>query len=165
MFIWVWCDMNKTTLHGVSSASTKEVFKDLKKRGFKCHLEKGSNSTFKIISSINGVKFAISCVDGKEKLYSKSYNRGSRKWKEFEYVDQLILISMVKATSKPTDGQLKFFNSLIRDIKSLTDRVLRIKPPLCVSAMCDAIDEAKWLLMDLKLGCYVDQQRSYVNLS
>ena len=53
----------KTTLHGVSCEKTKAMCKDLRKRGFKWHLDDNGNDGFIINTFINGRDFAISMVN------------------------------------------------------------------------------------------------------
>lgn len=154
----------KTTLTGVKSESTRVMFKELKKRGFTSSLEKGSKTTFKIICFINGVDFVVSCVDGNKPVYSKNYNRGLRQWVEFDNIDQLLLISMAKASSPPTDKQVSYFDDLIGDVKKATYKTLVITYPVDVSSMITAIDEARWLLTEIEDGCVRNYAGTYVNL-
>jgi hypothetical protein len=154
----------KTTLSGVKSESTRAMFKDLKKRGFASSLEKGSKSTFKIICFVNGVDFAISCVDGKAPIYSKNYSRGARKWVKFDNVDQLLLVSMTKANSPPTDKQVAYFDDLISDVKQITSKIVKINYPKDCPSMITAIDEARWLLTEINNGCVSDYTGTYVNI-
>lgn len=153
----------KTTVTGVKSQSTRVLFKELKKRGFTSSLEKGSKSTFKIICFINGVDFVISCVDGKQPLYSKNYSRGIRRWVEFNDIDELLLISMVKAESPPTEKQIAYFDNLIIDVKKATKSTVKIIYPTDVSGMMAAIDEVRWLLLELGSGCVTGHVGVYVH--
>lgn len=132
----------KETLHGVKSESTREMFKELKKRGFTCTLEKGSNDTYKIKSFINGVEFVLSCIDGAYKKYTKNYARNKWEWKRFDCVDDLLISSMIKKDSSPTEKQSRFFNTLVNEISSKSDSKVKIKIPVSVSDMADAINEA-----------------------
>jgi len=142
--------MKKTTLHGVSSKATKDMFLDLKKRGFTVSLEKGSKGTFKILSFINGVEFVISCMDGVCSKYTKGYARNKRSWVKFNSVDDLLLSSMVKKDNQPTDKQKVFFSGLISDLSKLSKAKVKIKPPLNVVDMVGAISEAILAKQELK---------------
>jgi len=137
--------IKKTTLHGVKSNSTKAMFSELRKRGFKVHLEKGSNGTFKIITLINGTHFVLSCVDGKEPKYTKKHSRGDREWAVFDKIDDLMDFSNIKRESKPTEKQTSFFNSLIKELCVMYDEKVTIKVPQSVGDMCSAIRDALWL--------------------
>jgi hypothetical protein len=130
----------KKTLHGVKSESTKEMFKELKKRGFNSGLEKGGANTFKIISFINGVDFIISCVDGADPKYTKSYSRSKRDWASFVCIDDLIKTTFIKRDNPPTDAQISFFKTLVGDIASLSNAKPKIKIPKTVMEMSQAID-------------------------
>ena len=132
----------KTTLHGVKSSSTKAMFSDLKKRGFSVTLESGSNDTFKILAFINGVEYVISCVDGAEPTYTKGYSRNKWKWLPFQCVDDLLLASMVKKESKPTDKQSSYLSTLIECISSITTGKVKVKIPRNVVDMSSAIKQA-----------------------
>ena len=97
----------KTSVHGVRCEHTKALFNKLKKRDFTRSLEKGSSDTWKIKANICGVNFILSATE-KGMLYQKEYARNQRKWQEFEHIDELIKISLVKQDSAPTEKQKKY---------------------------------------------------------
>ena len=134
--------MKKTTLHGVNSTATKEMFTELKKRGFAVSLEKGPNKTFKILAFINGVEFVLSCVDGESSKYTKGYSRNKWNWLVFECIDDLLLCSMVKKSSLPTEKQGAFFKKLTEQLSALAGKKVKIKIPVNVVEMSSAINEA-----------------------
>ena len=136
--------MKKTTLHGVTSKSTKDIFRTLKIKGFDSSLEKGANGTFKILTLINGVDFILSCVDGSEPSYTKAYARNKRSWASFECIDDLVKVSMIKKDSDPTSKQKALFLSVTEDITKFYSNEIKLKVtiPKTVSEMCLAIREA-----------------------
>jgi hypothetical protein len=99
----------KSTTHGVDCGKTKEVFKELKRRGFKTGLENGGRETYKIVSFINGKYFAISMSSS---VYCKDYSRGMHKWQSFKDIDELVMASIINQGSQPTEKQLIFIEIL-----------------------------------------------------
>ena len=102
----------KTTLHGVDHKKTRELFTELKKRGFKVSLEDGGKQ-WKIRAFINGIDFVISAVN---MVYSKPYSRNSREWTKFDRIDDLVISSTVKKDSQPTEKQLNYISLLCDEI-------------------------------------------------
>lgn len=125
----------KSTTHGVECESTKEVFRELKKRGFKTGLEDGGHGTYKIVSFINGKYFAISMGSS---VYCKDYSRGMHKWQSFKNLDELVKASIINHDSQPTGKQLIYIEMLSKE-KGVSD----YKKPESVVEAIDLIDRLK----------------------
>jgi hypothetical protein len=140
----------KTTAHGVKCEYTKALFKQLKDRDFTRSLEKGSSDTWKIKANICGVHFILSATK-KGMLYQKEYARNQRKWQEFQHIDELIRMSLVKQDSMPTEKQKKYINLLLEQHNALTMDRIKIKTCNTVVEACETISMLKSKINQLEL--------------
>ena len=140
----------KTTAHGVKCEYTKALFKQLKERDFTRSLERGSNDTWKIKANICGVHFILSATE-KGMLYQKEYARNQRKWQEFQHIDELIRMSLVKQDSMPTEKQKKYINVLLEHHNQLTGERVKFKECKTVVEACDTIAMLKNKINHLEL--------------
>ena len=109
---------SKTTLHGVKCEKTKSVCKELRRRGFGWHLADNGSNGFVINTLINGKDFAISMTNS---VYCKSFSRGKHKWQKFDDIDQLVLATISKPDSRPSEKQVKYLSHLCSELGESID--------------------------------------------